>query len=103
MTLTKISNTILIKILYNFIIVIPVVFYVQHNKLVKHFNSVLIHGASAVLACIRQDSPLVSVKSLYGRQPTGDGMNKAAVALANKNARIVRRMLHGETVFMLPS
>jgi len=57
----------------------------------KYIRTLLIHGARSVIYRIegKTDSPSRWLQSLVARR----GKNKAAVALANKNARIIWALL----------
>ena len=64
----------------------------------KYLRKLLVHGARAVLRCAhRHNNPY---NSWALRLRTQKGYNKAAVALANKNARIAWRLLSGDTSFI---
>jgi transposase len=54
----------------------------------------LIHGARAVVAQVGEKPDALSgwLRALVARR----GMNKAVVALANKNARVAFALMHGE-------
>jgi transposase len=60
-------------------------------------RTLLIHGARAVISHVEKKTDPRSqwIKSLKGRC----GFNRAAVALANKNARIIWALLAKETKF----
>jgi transposase len=60
----------------------------------RYLRWVLIHGARAVVAHVgeKQDHLSCWLRRLVARR----GMNKAVVALANKNARVAFALIHGE-------
>jgi len=59
----------------------------------RYLRQLLIHGARAVVAHVgeKQDGLSRWLRSLVARR----GMNKAVVALANKNARVAFALMHG--------
>ncbi len=60
-----------------------------------YLRTLLIHGARAVVRCIgiKEDAKSVWLRKIKERR----GANRAAVALANKNARVIWAMLSKET------
>jgi len=60
----------------------------------RYLRQLLIHGARAVVAQVGEKPDALSgwLRRLVARR----GMNKAVVALANKNARVAFALLHGE-------
>lgn len=66
-----------------------------------YVRALLIHGARAVVRCVDKKSDAQSewLKKLIERR----GSNKAAVALANKNARIIWAMLAHDVAYQYPA
>ena len=66
----------------------------------RYLRTLLIHGARSVLIRVagRQDTRSRWLQDLIARR----GYNRATVALANKNARVVQALLSGDTSFCPP-
>ena len=63
----------------------------------RYLRSLLIHGARAVISHVGEKTDAFSlwIKALVHRR----GMNKAVVAVANKNARIAWRLIAKEEMY----
>lgn len=62
-----------------------------------YLRQLLVHGSRAVIRCVdrREDAGAAWIKRIRDK----GGWNKASVALANKNARIIWAILNSETTF----
>jgi transposase len=62
-----------------------------------YLRQLLVHGSRSVIRCVdrREDAGAAWIKRLRDKA----GWNKASVALANKNARIIWAILNSETTF----